>query len=81
MLFCKVQKDRYTNSNAISQFNRMFDTKSEYCLTSSAASGFFKREIKQIRRNKKNPKNLYVMSNYQNTEVIKQWMVKLDRQK
>lgn len=56
MFFCKVQKDRYTNSNAISQFNRMFDTKSEYCLTSSAASGFFKREIKQIRRNKKKSK-------------------------
>lgn len=53
MYFCKVQKDRYTNSNAISQFNRMFDTKSEYCLTSSAASGFFKERLDKFEEIKK----------------------------
>lgn len=54
MYFCKVQKDRYTNSNAISQFNRMFDTKFEYCLTSSAASGFFKEILDKFEEIKKN---------------------------
>lgn len=53
MYFCKVQKDRYTNSNAISQFNRMFDTKFEYCLTSSAASGFFKERLDKFEEIKK----------------------------
>lgn len=54
MYFCKVQKDRYTNSNAIFQFNRMFDTKFEYCLTSSAASGFFKERLDKFEEIKKN---------------------------